>query len=355
MFTSNSLRALWLGCALASLQVLAAGSYPGIGRTPTPDEVKAWDIDVRPDFSGLPPGRGTVARGQEVWDAKCASCHGTFGESNEYFTPIIGGTTPDDVRTGVAKSLTTSALQRTTMMKLSSLATMWDYIRRAMPWTAPKSLGDDDVYAVTAYILNLADLVPANFVLSDANIRETEKLLPNRNGLTRAHGLWELRGRPDVHNSPCMKDCGPLARVGSSLPGHARNAHGNLALQNRTIGGVVGADTTRAPLAFGEAREARQTLGVAKSQSHADTPPALANRNGCMACHGVERKVIGPAFRDVATRYAADKTASAALAAHIRAGGGGKWGEIPMPPQAQVTPADADTLAQWIAGGAAVP
>lgn len=354
MSTSNRVCALVLGFALASLQTLAAGPYPGIGRAPTPDELKAWDIDVRPDFSGLPPGRGTVARGQEVWDAKCASCHGTFGESNEYFNPIIGGTTPDDVRTGVVKSLTTSALQRTTMMKLSSLAPLWDYIRRAMPWTAPKSLSDDDVYAVTAYILNLADLVPADFVLSDANIRQTEKLLPNRNGLTRAHGLWELRGRPDVHNAPCMTDCGPPVRIGSSMPDHARDAHGNLALQNRTIGGVVGADTTRAPLAFGEAREALR-VAKAQAQAHVDTPLALANRHGCMACHGIERKVIGPAFRDVAARHAADKGASAALAIHIRTGGGGKWGDIPMPPQSQVTAADADLLAQWIAGGAAVP
>ena len=67
--------------------------FPGLGRAATPAEVAAWDIDVRPDFKGLPKGSGTAEQGQELWEAKCASCHGVFGESNEVFTPIVGGTT----------------------------------------------------------------------------------------------------------------------------------------------------------------------------------------------------------------------------------------------------------------------
>src|SRR6187551_3853507 len=74
--------------------------FPGIGRAATPAEIKAWDIDVRPDFKGLPPGRGTVAQGQDLWEAKCAGCHGVFGESNEVFSALVGGTTKDDIRTG---------------------------------------------------------------------------------------------------------------------------------------------------------------------------------------------------------------------------------------------------------------
>ena len=89
----------WVDHAALVLGLLiAAGShaqapYPGIGRAATPAEVAAWDIDGRPDFQGLPPGSGTVARGQAVWEAQCASCHGIFGESNEVFSPLIGGTT----------------------------------------------------------------------------------------------------------------------------------------------------------------------------------------------------------------------------------------------------------------------
>jgi len=72
----------------------------GVGRTATPAEIKAWDIDVRPDFKGLPAGSGSVSKGQDVWEAKCASCHGVFGESTEVFTPIVGGTTKKRYRNG---------------------------------------------------------------------------------------------------------------------------------------------------------------------------------------------------------------------------------------------------------------
>jgi cytochrome c len=77
-----------------------ARGYPGIGREATPKEVAAWDIDVRPDFQGLPKGSGSVSQGQDVWESHCASCHGVFGESNEVFSPLIGGVTAEDVKTG---------------------------------------------------------------------------------------------------------------------------------------------------------------------------------------------------------------------------------------------------------------
>ena len=349
------------------------GRY-GLGRAAKPAEISAWDIDVRPDFAGLPKGSGSVERGQEIWEAKCASCHGVFGESNEVFNPIIGGTTADDVKTGRVKSLTTSQLQRTTMMKLSSLSTIWDYIRRAMPWNEPKSLSVDDVYAVTAYILSLADLVPSGFVLSDANIRTTEQLLPNRNGMTQTHGMWEVRGKPDVRNVACMKNCETM-QIQSSMPDYARNAHGNLAEQNRLVGAVRGVDTTRTVVAsasgveegrVGAADFAAQTGGVAvksaspKSGSSADPHPmlALANRQGCMACHALDRKLVGPSFRDVAAKLGSTSATSAAgaiaagLASKIRAGGSGGWGAIPMPPQPQLSTADAGALAAWIVDGA---
>ncbi|MCC6812760.1 MAG: c-type cytochrome, partial [Rubrivivax sp.] len=83
-----------------ALPALAQDKYPGIGRAATPKEVAAWDIDVRPDFKGLPPGSGSVARGQDLWEERCAVCHGVFGESNTIFSPLVGGTTADDVKTG---------------------------------------------------------------------------------------------------------------------------------------------------------------------------------------------------------------------------------------------------------------
>ena len=87
----NALMSLTL-LMLASLAAAQDSKYPGVGRAATPKEVAKWDIDVRPDFKGLPAGSGSVAKGQEVWESKCAQCHGVFGESNEVFSPLVGGT-----------------------------------------------------------------------------------------------------------------------------------------------------------------------------------------------------------------------------------------------------------------------
>src|SRR4249919_1648800 len=110
-------------CFSAALLLVAipaiAGNYAGVGRPATPAEIAAWDIDVRPDFKGLPPGSGSVADGQKIWDAKCASCHGTFGESNEVFTPLVGGTTAEDIKSGRVKGLLGGEPVRTTLMKVA--------------------------------------------------------------------------------------------------------------------------------------------------------------------------------------------------------------------------------------------
>ena len=241
--------------------------WADIGRAATPNEVKAWDIDVRADFKGLPPGSGSVDQGMEVWEAMCASCHGTFGESNEVFTPIVGGTTKEDIRTGRVANLTRRDYpQRTTMMKLSQVSTLWDYINRAMPWNAPKSLTVEEVYAVTAYILNLADVVPEDYVLSDRNIAEVQQRLPNRNGKVVYQEMWKVAGKPDVQGVACMKDCPVEADVRSRLPEFARNAHGNLAEQNRVVGPFRGADTTRPPSAQPAALAAAATTAAAVTQ-----------------------------------------------------------------------------------------
>jgi cytochrome c len=348
----------WLAGALV---VAAAGGAwaqqlpPGIGRVATPDEVKAWDIDVRPDFAGLPKGSGSVARGMEVWEAKCASCHGVFGESNEVFTPIVGGTTKDDIKAGRVKALTEGG-GRTTLMKVSTLSTLWDYINRAMPWNAPKSLSADDVYAVTAYILNLGEIVPDDFVLSDRNIREVQNRLPNRYGKTTDHGMWLPGGRPDVKAVACMSNCAVNeAKVASHLPDFARDDHGNLAEQNRPVGPVRGIDTTQpAGTRPGAAAPAAATLVATKPAVGGASPSALdlAKAQACTACHGVNNKVVGPGFTEIAAKYKARPDAESYLADKIRHGGSGVWGAVPMPAQAQLKDDDVRTLARWIAGGA---
>ena len=333
------LTSLVLAAAL-STGAAAQDKYPNVGRTATPDEIKAWDIDVRPDFKGLPRGSGSVKNGEDIWEAKCASCHGTFGESNSVFAPIAGGTNRSDIEKGRTASLLKPEQGRTTLMKLSQVSALWDYVNRAMPWNAPKTLTPNEVYAVVAFILNLGEIVPEDFVLSDANIAEVQKRLPNRNGMTRAHGLWDPKGRPDVNNTACMKDCTIEKGVVSQLPDYARSAHGNLAEQGRTIGPVRGVHTGAA-------------AGSPTGPQPGNPAKNLAEKSGCLACHGVASKVVGPGLRDIAAKYKGIPGAEASLAAKVKAGGAGAWGEIPMPPNAQMQDDDIRTLVRWVLDGAA--
>ena len=342
----TSRAALWalIGVSLVN----AAPTVSHLGRPATPAEIRAWDIDVRPDFKGLPPGSGSVSRGQDVWEAKCESCHGAFGESNEYFTPIVGHTTKADIESGhVALLRGASVPQRTSLMKLSQLSTLWDYINRAMPWNAPKSLTTDEVYAVTAYILSLGNIVSNDFVLSDKNIAETQKKLPNRNGTTLAHAMWNVKDAPDVQGASCVKDCKKDVTITSRLPDYARNAHGNLAEQNRIIGAIRGADTRPC------SSESQKPCGTAPAAPTttlvAPDPLKLAQQHACTACHGVNNKILGPSFSDVQKKYGVN--ASLALAAKIKAGGSGVWGSVPMPAQAHVPDADIKAIADWLAAG----
>lgn len=344
----------------AALLVLGAHSavaqsdsakYPGIGRHATMAEVAAWDIDVRPDFKGLPKGSGSVQKGQEIWEAKCASCHGTFGESNEIFTPIAGGTTKDDVKTGRVASLADMKQpQRTTLMKVPTVSTLWDYIYRAMPWNAPRSLTPDDTYALVAFILSLGEIVPDNYVLSDKNIAEVK--MPNRNGMTTKHGFWSVNGKPDVNGSSCMKNCVQFVQIGSTLPDFARNAHDNIADQNRMYGPYRGADTTKPPLAKLPGPTGEGLKHAADTQSSAKKgPAALFQSENCAACHAPNAKLVGPSIADISKKYEGQKGVVEQLMAKVKAGGAGVWGSIPMPPQAQLSDEDRKTLVVWMLQG----
>jgi S-disulfanyl-L-cysteine oxidoreductase SoxD len=328
--------------AQTTKQTTKQGSKPwhDIGRIATPNEVKAWDIDVRPDFKGLPPGSGSVSKGEAVWEAQCVSCHGTFGESNEVFTPIVGGTGKDDLKTGMVANLRRSDYpQRTSLMKLSSISTLWDYINRAMPWNAPKSLTVEEVYAVTAYILHLGDVLPANFVLSDSNIAEVQAILPNRNGITTKHGLWRAGAKPDVQGSQCMTDCRPY-QLKSKLPDYAQDAHGNLAEQNRVIGPVRG-------MAYGKKNAGSAVVSEASSASKGQGEGQARSAN-CFACHAADAKLLGPSFKEIASKYRGDVKASELLAGRVKNGAQGVWGAIPMPGNPQLKDDSLMQIIAWI-------
>jgi len=332
--------------ALAVLAAPAAAAKPtqyGIGRAPTAAEIAAWDIDVRPDGHGVKKGKGTVAQGQKVYDTQCASCHGTFGESNRYMA-IAGGVNAGDLVTGRASELSKPAGVRTLGTKLNSAATLWDYINRAMPWTNPQSLNVDEVYAVTAYVLHLNGIVPADFELNDGNLVRVP--MPNRNGMTTQHGLARVNGKPDTQGSSCMKNCATEVTIASSLPDYARNQHGNLAEQARALGPTRGIDTS----GQGMGLSAAAVTSAPAVKPNRDARALIAN-NACTACHGVDSKVVGPGFREVGVKYRSRDDAEVYLVRKIRQGGQGAWGAVPMPPSA-LDEADARAIAQWILDGA---
>jgi cytochrome c len=157
-----------------------------------------------------------------------------------------------------------------------------------------------------------------------------------------------------------MADCATEPKVASLLPDHARNAHGNLAEQNRSVGPQRGSDTTRsAPTTLAEAasRAATTTVVVAAAPAAAAQAGgaqgfALAQKHGCTACHGLENKLVGPGFVEIAKKQGSRADALDYLSGKIRNGGSGVWGAIPMPPQS-LGEADAKAIAQWLAAGAA--
>jgi cytochrome c len=327
----------------AALSVLAAaasaGEYAGVGRPATAAEIQAWDIDVRPDFVGLPPGSGSVAEGEMLWIEKCSACHGDFGDANHMFPPLIGNTTVQDIETGRVAALKEGGSTRTTIMKMPTVSTLWDFIHRAMPWDKPKSLTPDEVYAVLAYLLNLAEIVPADFVLDEKTIAYAQSRMPNRFGMTRAHGLWDIDGSPDTANRACMKQCRDEVVVTSSLPEFARGAHGELLKQNREYGAIRGTRTLPEP-------------GPAAAVSATPAAKDALASNNCLSCHGLAQKVVGPGFSDIAAKYQGVADAEVTLRTHIKDGGSGRWGQVPMPPQPALSEADLKLIVDWLLAGA---
>ncbi|MEM6944413.1 MAG: cytochrome c, partial [Pseudomonadota bacterium] len=121
----------------------------GLGREALPEEVSAWDIDIRPDGAGLPEGSGDVLTGEEIFAEQCAACHGDFGEGVDRWPVLAGG----------HETLADDRPVKTIGSYWPYLSTVYDYIYRAMPFGYAQSLAPDDVYAITAYLLYMNDVV----------------------------------------------------------------------------------------------------------------------------------------------------------------------------------------------------
>jgi cytochrome c len=168
--------------------------YFGFGESATEDMIAGWDIDVRPDGKGLPPGSGSVEDGEVIYEEQCAACHGFFGEGEGRWPKLAGG----------EGTLTEDRPEKTVGSYWPYASTLWDYVHRAMPFYEPQSLGDDEVYAVSAYVLYLNDIVADDFVLSHENLASIQ--MPNRDG-------FFVDPRPDVKNTACMQDCKDPASI----------------------------------------------------------------------------------------------------------------------------------------------
>ena len=135
-------------CAVAACATPVVRESPRLGRRATPAEVAAWDLSIAPDGEGLPAGRGTAQEGARVYAAKCASCHGDKGEGR-----------PNDRLVGGRGTLASKTPVRTVGSYWPYATTVFDYVRRAMPYGTPRSLTDDEVYAVTAYVLQMNGII----------------------------------------------------------------------------------------------------------------------------------------------------------------------------------------------------
>jgi S-disulfanyl-L-cysteine oxidoreductase SoxD len=180
---SPNVFALLIVAAIASnATILTAAAETlqfGIGRTATRAEIEGWDVDVRADGQGLPEGRGSVRDGQQVYAETCAACHGEKGEG-KLADRLVGG----------FGTLATTNPVRTVGSFWPYATTLFDYIRRAMPYSAPQSLTANQVYAVTAYILYLNNIVPENTILDAISLPKV--VMPNHGGFTNQDP------RPDV-------------------------------------------------------------------------------------------------------------------------------------------------------------
>jgi cytochrome c len=181
-----------------SAELPAHGVYH-LGRAAAADEIAAWDLDVSPDGSGLPEGKGSVADGEGIFSEKCAACHGEFAEGVDNWPKLAGG---DD-------TLDDDDPLKTVGSYWPYLSTAWDYVHRSMPFGGAQVLTPDETYAIVAYILYSNNLVADDFVLSKDNFLEVK--MPNADGFIvddrpqQEYAKWRAE--------PCMKDCKPSVEI----------------------------------------------------------------------------------------------------------------------------------------------
>ena len=185
--------------AAAMLAALVGPGVPllaadGPGRVATPEEISAMDLDVRGDGAGLPEGSGSVAQGEALYAEKCAACHGEFGEGVGRMPALIGG----------EDSLATDRPRRTVGSFWPHAPTVFDYVRRAMPFGHAATLSAGETYALTAFILNANGIVADDFIADRRTLPAVK--MPNRDGFVPDDRPWRPAAR-------CMSDCRTPPRI----------------------------------------------------------------------------------------------------------------------------------------------
>lgn len=287
-----------------------AGKTYGLGRAALPEEIAAWDIDIRPDGTGLPEGAGDVWTGEEVFINNCAACHGDFAEGLGRWPVLAGG----------LGSLTHDRPVKTVGSYWPYLSTVYDYIYRAMPFGYSQSLEPDEVYAITAYILYSNGIVEDDFELSHENF--TAVRLPNEDNFfmdDRDAGEYAAFGA-----EPCMENCKESVEVtmraavldvtpeteGSATEGSATEAA--TIEDEEEASNAVDASVVVASAVGSEAAEASGEQAPLDAEVLAASAPELvaagqAAFRQCSACHQIGADALsrtGPHLNDVFGRTA---------------------------------------------------
>jgi cytochrome c len=192
-------RKLLLAVLVLMLAPAASAQSPtyGVGRTPTADEIRAWDISISPDGKELPPGRGTAKEGEQLYVQKgCAGCHGRSGSMAPAPTLIKS----DGTNRNAPPCLAPCVNDNNVMALHAPYATvMWDYINRGMPLGKEGSLAPDEVYSLTAYLLFKNGVIPEDAVMDQQSLPKVE--MPNAKGYALPREPWK-HGAPRLLNYP---------------------------------------------------------------------------------------------------------------------------------------------------------
>ena len=287
--------------AAALLASPAMAEKYGLGRAALPEEVAAWDHDVRPDGLGLPEGSGDALTGEELFSENCAVCHGEFGEGVGRWPVLAGG----------FNTLNRADPVKTVGSYWPYASTVWDYVHRSMPFGNAQTLSSDDVYAIVAYILYSNDLIEDDFVLSKDTLADVQ--------MTNADGFIEddrdTLELPAFIREPCMENC----KESVEITAHATvldvtpEDSGDPADAGAAPAGEAAAEPAAdVAAAEPEAAPAEEAAAEASATEMAAADPAMVEAGAkvfkkCAACHKVgddAKNATGPMLNGIVGRAA---------------------------------------------------